>query len=451
LFPLKSNFIRIIPIPALLVIIIFFVYSCNKNPYQVGLNLLPASDTLNIKTIDTSTIVAYSVLQDTVRTDEANESLLGSLMDPVFGSTTVGFYMQYNLSAITPDFGTNPVLDSAVLSIPYGSIYGDTTALQRLKVYEISQTFYYDTLYYSNSTLQTYPLLLADYSFVPRRYDSLTIGGVKTKAHIRVNLGKYSNYFGNKILTAPAAALSTNADFLLFMKGLYIESQRSDYGGALLSFDPTNTYSEVLIYYHNEANDSLSFILPGSSTSARFNHFDHNNYLNASPGFRQQVLQHDSALGKTALYIQGLAGVRVKLRLPFLKSLGKSGKIAINSAILTFKNSQTDTTLAPPVTLTLLTIDSTGALSFLPDYSEGTGFAGGGYHIDTRTYFFRITRYIQQVLDGKIKNTDMFLQANDPTAAVLVTNRVALTGTKPHLPVLSSDKVNLQIIYTRLH
>ncbi len=45
----------------------------------------------------------------------------------------------------------------------------------------------------------------------------------------------------------------------------------------------------------------------------------------------------------------------------------------------------------------------------------------------------------------------MFLQANDPTAAVLVTNRVILTGTKPHLPVLSTDRVNLQVIYTKLH
>lgn len=451
LIPLKSIFIRFPRILASLVILIFFVYSCKKDPYQVGINLLPPSDTLNIKTVDTATIVAYSVLQDTVRTDEATQSILGSLMDPVFGSTTAGLYMQYNLSAESPDFGSYPKLDSVVLSIPYGTIYGDSTALQTLKVYEINQTFYYDTLYYSNHTLQTYPLELANYSFVPKRYDSLTIFGVKTNAHIRVRLDKYSDYFGNKILTAPATALSTNANFLLFMKGLYIESSRTNYGGALLSFDPTTTHSDITIFYHNETNDSLYFILPGNSTSARFNHFDHNNYLNASPRFRQQVLQHDSALGKAELYVQGLAGVRVRLRLPFLKSLGKSGKIAINSATLTFKNSETDTTLQPPVTLSLLTIDSVGNLTFLPDESEGAGYAGGSYHVTSRTYSFRISRYIQQVLDGKIKNTDMFLMANDPTVANLITNRVILTGTKPQLPVISTDRVNLQVIYTKLH
>ncbi|MGA3014735.1 MAG: DUF4270 domain-containing protein [Bacteroidales bacterium] len=448
---MKSNVIRPLSIVASLVVLILIVNSCKKDPYQVGINLLPPSDTLNIKVTDTAFIVAYTVIQDSVRTDETTLSIIGSLMDPIFGSTTAGFYMQYNLSAEAPDFGINPRLDSCVLSIPYGHIYGDSTSRQRLKVYEINQDFYYDTSYYSNHSLKTYGPELADYSFIPRRYDSLTIGGILTAPHIRVNLGKYTNYFGNKVLNAPASAVSTNANFLLFMKGLYIESQRSVYGGALLSFDPTLAASEILIYYHNAANDSLLFILPGSSTSARFNHFDHNNYVNASPQLRQQVLQKDTNLGRANLYVQGLGGLRVKIRLPFLKSFGKSGKIAINSAILTLKNAQTDTSLAPPVTLNLLAIDSVGNLSFLPDESEGGAYAGGTYHTDTRTYFFRITRFMQQVLDGKIKNEAMYIMANDPTAATLITNRVMFTGTKPQLPVISSDRINLQVIYTKLH
>lgn len=448
---MKSNIIRPFSILVSLVVLILIVNSCKKDPYQVGINLLPPSDTLNIKVTDTAFIVAYSVIQDSVRSDETTLSILGSLMDPIFGSTTAGLYMQYNLSAEAPDFGTDPRLDSVILSIPYGSIYGDSTARQRLRVYEINQDFYYDTSYYSNHSLATYPLLLADYSFVPRRYDSLMIGGILTAPHIRVNLGKYTTYFGNKILNAPATAVSTNANFLQFMKGLYIESERSTYGGALLSFDPTLAASEVLIYYHNAANDSLRFILPGSSTSARFNHFDHNNYVNASPKLRQQVLQKDTNLGRANLYIQGLGGLRVKIHFPFLKNFGNSGKIAINSAVLTLKNTQTDTSLAPPVTLNLLSIDSTGLLNFLPDESEGSAYAGGAYHTDTRTYFFRITRFMQQVLDGKIKNDAMYIMANDPTAATLVTNRVMLTGSKPQLPVLSSDRITLKVIYTKLH
>ena len=34
----------------------------------------------------------------------------------------------------------------------------------------------------------------------------------------------------------------------------------------------------------------------------------------------------------------------------------------------------------------------------------------------------------------------MYLQANDPTVATLITNRVMLTGTKPQLPVIQDGQ-----------
>jgi len=448
---LKSNHFRIFSVFASLVILIFLVYSCKKDPYQVGINLLPPSDTLNIRTSDTASFVAYTVLQDSIRTDETTLSMLGSLMDPVFGSTTAGFYMQYRLSAEAPDFGTNPGLDSIVLMIPFGSIYGDTNAIQTLKVYEISQGFNIDSSYYSNHSVQTYGVPLANYSFRPKRYDSLTIGGVKTAPHIRINLNKFTNYFGNKILNAPATSLSTSENFLTFMKGLYIESSRAAYGGALLSFDPTSLLSKIVLYFHNATDTARHFDIIGNSLCGRFNHFDHNNYLNAAPELRQQVVQHDTTLGKNNLYVQGLGGVRVRIRLPFLKTFGKSGKIAINSATLTIKNSETDTSLQPPVKLILVIVDTAGHVAFLVDETEGTSYAGGYYNRVARTYQFRITRHMQQVVDGKIKNYDMFLMANDPSANVLVPNRVMLTGTNPQLPSLSADRIKLQVIYTKLH
>jgi len=448
---LKSKPFRIAVVLASLTILISLFYSCKKDPYQVGINLLPPSDTLNIKTTDTATIQAHTVFQDSIRTDETTLSILGSIMDPIFGSTTAGFYMQYRLSAEAPDFGVNPILDSVILKIPYGNIYGDSNAIQTLKVYEISKDFFYDSTYYSDQSLPTYSHLLANYSFKPRRYDSLTIGGLRTEPQIRVNLGQFSNYFGNKILNAPAAALSTNVNFLTFMKGLYIQSERAVSGGALLSFDPTAIVSQIQLYFHNATTDSLQFSIVGNSSCARFNHFDHNNYYNASPEFRQQVVQHDTTLGKDNLYVQGLAGVRVRLRLPYLKNFGKSGKIAVNSALLTIKNEQTDTSLAPPVKLTLVVVDSVGNVAFLSDENEGTSYAGGYYNPTPRTYQFRITRHMQQVLDGKIKNYDMYLMANDPSASVLITNRINLIGTKPQLPALSADRIKLQVIYTKIH
>jgi len=64
------------------------------------------------------------------------------------------------------------------------------------------------------------------------------------------------------------------------------------------------------------------------------------------------------------------------MRLPFLKSFGKTEKIAINSAVMTLTNAETDTTLQPPVQLTLMVVDSLGRVAFLVDQDEGTNYFG---------------------------------------------------------------------------
>lgn len=451
---MKSNQSRILVLLASLVVLFLLVYSCKKDPYKVGINLLPPSDTLNVSTSDTASFIAHSSLQDSLRTDKTSTNILGSLMDPVFGSTTASWYMQYWLSAEAPDFGKNPVLDSVVLMIPYGKIYGDSNSIQTLNVYELSQDIHYDSAYYSNQSARTYGIRLANYSFKPAPHDSLTIGGAKKPnipPHIRINLSKNTNYFGKKLLSGQAYMV-VNTSFLSFMKGLYIESERVPFGGALLSFDPTSTLSNIVLYYRNPPDTAKhQYIFVGSPYSGRFNHIDHNHYVSSTNDFKQQVLQHDTVLGRDKLYIQGLGGVRVQLRMPFLKNFAKTGKIAINSAVLTVTNAETDTTLQPPVKLTLVVVDSVGHIGFLPDESEGSAYFGGSYNTSARTYKFRITRHLQQILDGTVKNYDFYLLANDPTVNVLVPNRVILAGTKPQLPGLSGDHMRLEVIYTRLH
>ena len=60
--------------------------SCNKEPDLIGIDLLPDSDYLNLSFTDTSTIIAYTVREDSLRTDELSANLLGYMNDPVFGN-----------------------------------------------------------------------------------------------------------------------------------------------------------------------------------------------------------------------------------------------------------------------------------------------------------------------------------------------------------------------------
>jgi hypothetical protein len=424
--------------------------SCKKDPYSIGLNLLPPTDTLNLRSNDTSTIIAYSILQDSIRTDKATTVILGSLMDPEMGKTTASLYSQFNLSAEGVSFGAHPVLDSLILVLPYAGSYGDVSTEQNIKVYEISQDFYYDSSYYSTKRLQTYSNVLANLNFKPRPKDSVTVGGIRAVPQLRINLNQQSNYLGNKILSAPASALATSVAFVAFMKGLNVETTPLYGGGALLSFHMTNSLSRLVIYYHNDTNDSIHFEMPVNGNCAYFNRFDHNNYADAGPDFKREVLNHDTSVGKNKLFLQGLGGVWTKVRLPYITNFEKGHHIAIHNALLVIKNYETDTTLQPPPTLTLIKRDSTGKIGTLIDYSEGLGYFGGTYNKTKRTYSFRITRHIQQLVLGLAYNYDLFIMVNNPLTNTLNENRVILNGTSPSLPVVSSDRIQLQIIYTRL-
>lgn len=437
--------------PVFVILALTILSSCKKDPYSIGLDLLPPTDTLNIRMNDTSTIIAYSLLQDSIRTDKATTGILGSFMDPAFGKTTASFYTQFNLSTEALSFGTNPLLDSLILVLSYSGSYGDISTIQNVKVNEISEDFFYDSTYYSIKRLQTYSNILANLSFKPRPSDSLTIAGVKVGPQLRINLNHFSNYLGNKILSAPASALVTSAAFVTFMKGLDIETTPVYSGGALLSFDMTNSVSKLVIYYHNNEGDSVHFDMPISGQCAYFNRIDHNKYIDASPDFKEEVLNHDTVTGRNKLFLQGLGGVWIKVRLPYIKNFEKGHPIAIHDALLVVKNYETDTTLQPPPDLTIIKRDSLGNISNLIDYDEGAGYYGGTYNKTKRTYSFRITRHLQQVILGITKNYDLFIMVNNPTVNILTPNRIMLNGSKPSLPVISSDRIQLQIIYTRLN
>jgi hypothetical protein len=436
------------------ILLILALFSCTKDPYELGIDLLPPSDTLHVLYTDTVTVEAFSVIQDSIRTDETSYMVLGSMNDPVFGKTTSALYTQFRLSAEGVDFGDDPVLDSLVLVLFYNDYYGDTTTLQNIKVYEISEDLEKDSAYYSNEKVANYSTLLANLDFRPRPTDSVSVYGDKFAAHLRINLTNQTSYLGNKILQAPESALANNIAFVDYMKGLMVQSAPVSQGGALLNFSASNSVSRLIIYFHeasDTAKDSLSYAMPINDNCARFGHFDHNGYLDASQDLKRQILNHDSAQGAKQIFLQGLGGVKVKVKFPYLESFGKDHLIAVNDALLVFQNMDTDTTLAPPPSLTLIRQDSIGRIGYLIDQNEGSAYFGGVYNTETRNYQFRITRHIQKVLqDGYPNSFDLYIMVNDPTKNALVPNRVVVTGTNPDLPSAAPNRFRLKLTYTRL-
>jgi len=420
------------------VVIAAFFIGCNKEPQVIGLDLV-GNNPLLVDFSDTTSVKAYSELVDSLRTDEATLALLGSMYDATMGKTTASIYTEFALSTLGQDFGTNPVCDSVKLFLLYAGYYGDTLSPQTVKVFEVTEDMFVDTSYYSHDNLQFDPTLLADYTFVPHPTDTVWIDSVSYDAHMTVPM---NTILGDKILAAPASALDNNTEFKEYINGIRITAdpiETPDHG-AILYMNFYSTLSRINLYYHNDDEDSLFYRLVLNSTSnARFTNYDHYEYADAAPEFKQQLIDGDSILGNQVIYAQGMAGVKSKITFPYLSDWVENSAIAINEAKLIFTDMDPDNVFHPASQLSLLKINEDGTINYLQDEIEGAAYFGG-YYLNGK-YTFRITRYIQSLLTGG--ETDYGLYLMMPGGSINA-GRSVINGAESEV-----GKIKLELLYTR--
>jgi hypothetical protein len=280
-------------------------YGCNKKPESIGLDLfvhdtLPVSDT-------TFSVFAYSIVEDSVITDETSVNLLGSQYTENFGLTIASIYTHLRLLTLSPDFGDGPQLDSAFLTLVYSGSYGNITTQQTIRIYEVLEDFYKDSTYYSTDKFEVSNVELGNLTFVPNPVDSVPINdSTKVSAQIKIPLNED---FVNKIFFPnDSTDLSSNSDFLEYFKGIYItaDSMASPGDGAILYFNLLNSRSKVTIYY----NDTLTYNLVFNQNTGRIGNFYHNYAKSLNQNFREQVLNNDTTIGTQNLYLQGWQGLK---------------------------------------------------------------------------------------------------------------------------------------------
>ncbi len=438
--------------------LVITVSSCNESSV-VGLDVQPASDLLNVGWQDTTTLVTKTIREDSLHTDASviitADALIGAYNDPVFGRATASLYTQLRLPTNSPTFGLNPVCDSIVMSLVYDpTAYGKKDRkVQTMNVYQLGEDVSTVTDYFSNHTLSKGMNDLANgHQFIPRPLDSVTVISSRQKPQLRVPL---QTNFGQTILNNQnLPALSNNETFQSFTKGLYITTENTPSGapgdGNILHFKMGDALTKITIYYHNSNatdNDSLQYDIQLGGV-ARFSNFAHD-YSSAYPYLSAQLSSTPPAVD-TTLFLQSMAGVKVKIDLPYLKNWNDHGRIAINKAELVIRVDSTTSlyqldTFAAPTALVLFGItEGTNVNYVIPDAYDANEVYGGSYNTGTRTYTFNIERYVQQILNGYRENTGLYLVA---AGGAVNGNRVVLGGAASK----GYQKMKLNITYTKLH
>jgi hypothetical protein len=371
--------------------------SCQKPESTIGNELLPQSDGFNIYQVDTFQIKATQIRERHIPTDELSLSLVGYLEDQDCGSTQAIVNTQFRLSALSPEFPTNAIIDSVVLSLAYQSDYYGYPNSQRFIVQELKDPLYKDSIYFSDTSWPVYSdNLVADenvnLSIAPEQY--VVIGGDTSVPQIRIPL---DNEFGEHLIHPNNLdVLNTQANFQEYFYGLSIRSlARND---AIIRYDLVDPGTKLSVYYRDlDLGDTLSYDFVITSDCARYTEFKHN-YSSSALNF---TTNGDSADAGEFLIIQGGGGLKGMISFPTILNLNKNDKRVIAKAelILPFEE---DKNAIPFDYLYLRYLDDEDELHVLPD--ETVQAIGGNLTLSPSQYSFNITRYLQKLLNNEIEN-----------------------------------------------
>lgn len=408
--------------------------SCKKKEYALGSDVIDASTILNGSSVDTFTLHTYSIEEDTVISDNPANVVLGSYLDPTFGSYSASFYTQLRLAGVDPNFAdpSEIVIDSFVLALEYVGYYGALDP-QTFEVYELEESLSLDSTYYSFSTLthSTTNLVPAENATVTPNTSSPTIvDGDSLAPQLRIHLD--TNMARNLIVeaTSESGSFSSNEAFLDFFKGLHIKTNNNTQlqsEGAALYIDINDPSSKATIYF-KQNGEATSYDLLMNSDCADFTHVD----LDASNTSLDEVIA-DSTLGKNEFYAQAF-GPRAAVSIPGLLNLPEN--IVIHRADLSLPiQYQTGYKYQPGNNLSVATrIDSSST------QLANIGVIGVYNSLD-KNFNINIREYVQSIVNKELPLTELIVS---PLFFINSAERIIFNGSN----TINKMKPKLTITYT---
>ncbi len=414
---------------------------CSK-PTDFGAELLESERNVFNYT-DTLTVRFYVERENSVETSDRSSInpylLCGELQDPRFGRTTAALYTLFRPTTLDPPFRSARI-DSIVLFLRYAAdgFYGDTLQPQTVRVHRVAagHAIRWDRAYYSNQSLPVDVLLGEVTHVLPRPrtpeplFDSLTRG-----PYLRIPLDPS---FGQEILEADSLILTADTLFWEKIRGLRITATAGSIPGAVMAFNLNDRdFSFIRLYYKYEsdtitASRTFDFSFLGGN---KFNYFEHD-----YSGAPVENAIHSPA--EDLLWIQGLAGLRLKVEFPYAHLLEN---IAVNKAELEMTVAHpfgTYPALAPVSqlvfterqddTLRTFTSDVVYSLSLLNDFSRFGGsprtLVDNGQTVER--YRLTLTQRFQAMVDnpdGDIAKQTLYIS---PFPQGRLASRVILFGPK---------------------
>jgi hypothetical protein len=327
-------------------------------------------------------VIAYNISHnDTIRTDgsKLDSVAIGAFNVPQFGIQKSAYYSQLRLNTYSPDFGVNPVADSAVIVIKpiYASdsiqtttnsnyIFptGNVASTKVVNTYPIK--YKYGRTKIGGKTSMTINVnevndfmgsattqLFSNQNFAEGALlGSKTFNGNITSVNIKSNADQSvlyntdaslripldGTFFQNKIIAKVGMPeLSDVSTFIRYFKGLKISVAEND--GYLFKFAPNDV--TLKLYYKNDLVSNGVTTRPQTSVlfdmGATNVHYEKIDYNRAGTNVPSALASSNSIIGDAKLFPQGMGGPGIGIRIPDitlanLKNFYKSTNAGILSA-----------------------------------------------------------------------------------------------------------------------
>jgi hypothetical protein len=333
---------------AFVVLSIAVISGCKEDTI-IKASVAPGGDNSNLFTIDTLTVISRSLYIDTLNASSTSNlykdlnyrivHAMGTVIDPDFGKTNAGIYIQVQPA---DNFSLPGTIDSAFVILPYsGFKWGDTlqSSMQKINVYRVTQSFDRNSTYYSNQSLTTEstPLNWAiEYDAKDLKRDSIEFAGTKRPSHIRIKLTDAA------ISALKQADFSSKSNFINSFKGLFIKPDVNNNTSAVLPYfylDGDGDYKRVAIaiFYHegSDMTAKTSFLNFSRSDCAHYNWVE------------RDVVKINSLInsaGDKTVFLQNEPGAVIDIIVPYIKNLPKG---IINKAEIII-TADTNTRFSPP-------------------------------------------------------------------------------------------------------
>lgn len=374
-----------------------FIGGCKEPAFDDS--LLTGKDSIGVNFVDDFTIVCNTEKDTVLSGKNRDQSLLGNMYEPIFGSTYASFYTNFSLLSGNVNLGTAPImLDSCFLQLEVSNYYGTFTQPLDLVIYRLSESIQGTEDYLTN---RSFSVQLPEVG----RYN---LNYVKGSSLLKIPL---SNSFGQDVVSQSGNInLSSTSEFQKWMKGLYVSVNNSITGDGMLSLNLIGGNSKLIFYYKGSAvgDTTKRFEIPINSTCARINHYVRNKTGSVADNASNIAV---ALPGATKAYIDGLNSYRSTIKIDQLDTFSLT---AVNKAELLVFPIVSDSVYSLPKRLYISRIGDDGKDVIIPDFISLEN-AGGARDTTTLNgvvvpvYKLNLTRYVQGIISGEFSNNGLRL------------------------------------------